>query len=247
MLVLFFKFVADYVKENLLSNIVQKIKNTDEDKVNSKKKEKRKDQLSNKLSYIKPQKSSVSLPNSEVSSKEGAEILMTEITLDNKSSNLITEESTDFTSQKLKSKFEETKIDTVNSTSNVESELISSGFSKIEEIDTENKVQLSPESSLTESAEKSELEDLQPVKSMKDDAYESVKQLKKNSLSAKDSRKEKERPKTSVFSTKQYMDSQSNINYAKLLTDQIIEIDEKVIDYCRNKADLSGMFSFFLF
>ncbi|KAA0191009.1 hypothetical protein HAZT_HAZT009916 [Hyalella azteca] len=38
----------------------------------------------------------------------------------------------------------------------------------------------------------------------------------------------------------EYMDLNENINYTKLLTDQLLDLDSKVVDHCKTKTDLSG-------
>ena len=77
----------------------------------------------------------------------------------------------------------------------------------------------------------------QPLK--KDDAYNTLNIRKKslaNVLASKDSCAGGEEAKDD----NQYIDVNKNINYTKLLTDQILNIDSQVIESCKSNSDLSG-------
>ncbi|KAF2354049.1 PPM-type phosphatase domain [Trinorchestia longiramus] len=78
----------------------------------------------------------------------------------------------------------------------------------------------------------------EPLK--KDDVYNSINIRKKSiaSLSANDlgtAKKEKIENEND-----DYVDLNENINYTKLLTDQLLDLDSKVVDQCKTKTDLSG-------
>ncbi|KAG7160672.1 phosphatase 1L-like [Homarus americanus] len=75
----------------------------------------------------------------------------------------------------------------------------------------------------------------------KDDTYSNV-NIKRNSISnngATNSAKEK-KEETKTSHEPGYIDSYKNINYTRLLTDQIIAVDKQVVDQCKSRTDMSG-------
>lgn len=83
------------------------------------------------------------------------------------------------------------------------------------------------------------------VSMKKDDTYSSVNLKKRNSLtsstaSTTTTSKEK-REETSAETL--YIDSYKNINYTRLLTDQIITVDKQVVAHCKSRTDMSGKVS----
>lgn len=76
----------------------------------------------------------------------------------------------------------------------------------------------------------------EPLK--KDDAYNTLNIRKKSLANIKEAGKEKEEEATD--DNQQYVDMNKNINYTKLLTDQILQIDSQVVEQCRSNTDLSG-------
>ncbi|XP_068203096.1 protein phosphatase 1L [Palaemon carinicauda] len=80
--------------------------------------------------------------------------------------------------------------------------------------------------------------DVSPMK--KDDSYCSVGLKKRNSIvnNGNSNGNKEKKEETCVDDT--YIDINKNVNYTKLLTDQIIAIDNQVVEECKIRTDMSG-------
>lgn len=76
----------------------------------------------------------------------------------------------------------------------------------------------------------------------KDDPYSSASLRKRSSVAAagSDCTKENADSRKDPTDNNSYIDVNSNVNYTKLLNDQIMDIDQKVVNFCKSKTDLSG-------
>uniref|UniRef100_A0A6A7FSB8 Protein phosphatase 1L-like n=2 Tax=Hirondellea gigas TaxID=1518452 RepID=A0A6A7FSB8_9CRUS len=72
----------------------------------------------------------------------------------------------------------------------------------------------------------------------KDDAYNTLNIRKKSLANIKESAKEV--GSVSSDDNHLYVDLNKNINYTKLLTDQILYLDSQVVEHCKTNTDLSG-------
>ncbi|XP_064085899.1 protein phosphatase 1L-like [Macrobrachium nipponense] len=84
-------------------------------------------------------------------------------------------------------------------------------------------------------------EDPDPSPMKKDDSYCTVSLKKRNSIisnSNSNGNKEKREEPSGVDDL--YIDINKNVNYTRLLTDQIIAIDNQVVEECKSRTDMSG-------
>ncbi|XP_076063278.1 uncharacterized protein LOC143038144 isoform X2 [Oratosquilla oratoria] len=77
----------------------------------------------------------------------------------------------------------------------------------------------------------------------KDDAYttiskkrNSITNINNNNINSNNNNKKDE----DGISTSSYLDSYRNINYTRLLTDQINTVDSELVQYCKSRVDMSG-------
>lgn len=78
----------------------------------------------------------------------------------------------------------------------------------------------------------------------KDDTYTNINLVKRNSITNSGGAntgisKEKKEETTGTFDSV-YIDTYKNINYTRLLTDQIIAVDKQVVEKCKSRTDMSG-------
>lgn len=74
----------------------------------------------------------------------------------------------------------------------------------------------------------------------KDDTYSNINLMKRNSFTTSGSTNiSKEKNEDTTFDSG-YIDSYKNINYTRLLTDQIIAVDKQVVEKCKGRTDMSG-------
>lgn len=83
--------------------------------------------------------------------------------------------------------------------------------------------------------------DPDPSPMKKDDNYSNVSLKKRNSIvSNSNSNGNKEKREEPSVVDDLYIDINKNVNYTRLLTDQIIAIDNQVVEECKSRTDMSG-------
>ncbi|KAB7494084.1 Protein phosphatase 1L [Armadillidium nasatum] len=192
------QFVAEYVKQHLFSNTIQKIREL--------------------RSTLKGKKSHVL---KELTQKAQKSQLNTNNTNQQSDCNTPVQDSSHLSSKELGITSEENSNGT--NCENVEDKEKCDSKTKGEEI------------------QNCEAKDNEEVILKKEDPYlnTKLKKGKRASVSVANEAKETEsRKETSDDGS--YIDVNSNVNYSKLLNDQIMDIDEKVVNFCKKVTDLSG-------
>ncbi|MCL4123992.1 UNVERIFIED_CONTAM: hypothetical protein GTU68_003088 [Idotea baltica] len=142
--------------------------------------------------------------------------------------NIVKEELDDLSSgeKEKENTSEKTEVKTSPTTGNEE---LSAGC-KVEEVKAEDKCE-------------GKAQDKEPCTQSlkKDDPYTSVSIKKRSSFgNSSDTASAKETESKAADTTDSCIDLNCNVNYTKLLTDQIMDIDNKLVDFCKSRTDLSG-------
>lgn len=78
------------------------------------------------------------------------------------------------------------------------------------------------------------------VSMKKDDTYSSLNFTKRNSITTNSGTNNCKEKKEESIPDLGYIDPYKNINYTRLLTDQIIAVDKQVVEQCKSRTDVSG-------